>query len=159
MPKAITCAIILEQNGKLLLVQEADPEFYGQWNQPAGHLDPGETIIECALREAREESGYEVEITGLQAIYDYAITRDGEHYHIISFCFRATPRGEPGPIMEDEILATRWFTKEELKQLPDDQLRHSLTKRRIEDWLAGQCGPLDLIIPWGSWPTKREDGG
>jgi ADP-ribose pyrophosphatase YjhB (NUDIX family) len=141
----ITCAVSLEQDEKLLLVQEADREYYGKWNQPAGHLEPGETVLACARREAQEESGYAVELTGLQATYIYPM--DGRL--IVNFCFRAAPRGEPGLYAQGEILATRWFTKEQLRQLPDHQLRHWLTKRRIEDWLAGKSGPLDLVMPLG----------
>ena len=40
----VTCSIMIQQEGKLLLVQEADPEIYGLWNQPAGHVEPGETF-------------------------------------------------------------------------------------------------------------------
>ncbi len=92
MSLTITCSVALEQNGQLLLVQEAAPEIYGKWNQPAGHLEPGETLFVCAMREAREESGYVVELTALQAIYTYA----GEHEQRVNFCFRARPCGEPG---------------------------------------------------------------
>lgn len=145
MSTVITCALMLERDGKLLLVQEAAEEVYGRWNQPAGHLEAGETIIDCARREAREESGYEIDLIGLQAIYDYT-TSAGRH--IVNFCFRARPIGEPGPIAEQEILTTRWFTSEELRRLPDGQLRHALTRRRIDDWLAGKSVPLDVLVEW-----------
>ncbi|MBI3951412.1 MAG: NUDIX domain-containing protein [Acidobacteria bacterium] len=137
----ITTSVMLEQDGKLLLVQEAAAEVYGKWNQPAGHLESGEDIFQCARREAKEESGYAVELTGLQAIYFYSTGQEPT----LNFCFRAEPRGEPGSPRPDEVLATRWFTKEELRQFPDDQLRHKLTKRRIQDWLAGRSSSLDVI--------------
>lgn len=138
----ITCSIMLEDEGKLLLVQEADPEIYGRWNQPAGHLEPGETIFDCAVREAKEESGYAVELTGLQAVYVYSVGQERR----INFCFRARPHGTPDPPASGEILAARWFTKTELRQLPDDQLRHALTRRRIQDWLEGKSSPLETIV-------------
>ena len=56
---------VLEKDGKYLLVQEAQEKCYGKWNLPAGHLDPNETIIEAAKREIKEESGLDVELTGV----------------------------------------------------------------------------------------------
>ena len=147
MGLTVTCSVMLEHDDKLLLVQEAASAIYGKWNQPAGHLDPGETLLECAVREAREESGYIVELTALQAIYNQA-TAERQR---INFCFRATPCGEPGLVDPSEILSTRWFHQDELRQLPDDQLRHQLAKQRILDWLAGKCAPLELIHPWTKW--------
>jgi 8-oxo-dGTP pyrophosphatase MutT (NUDIX family) len=132
---------MLERDGKLLLVQEGDAESYGKWNQPAGHLDPGETVFECALRETKEESGYDAELIALQAVYFFAI--GGEH--IVNVCFRAQPVGEPDAFVPGEILATRWFSREELAHLPQDQLRHRLTERRIRDWLRGVSNPLETI--------------
>jgi ADP-ribose pyrophosphatase YjhB (NUDIX family) len=143
MPPIITCAVTLEQDGNLLLVQEATPAIYGKWNQPAGHLEPGESLFDCAIREAREESGYRVELTGLQAIYSN-VTADGQR---LNFCFRARPCGDPAPVDQVEILSTRWFTPAALRQLPDAQLRHVLARQRIDDWLAGKCSPLDILRP------------
>ena len=143
MPPILTCSVTLELNGNLLLVQEATFSIYGKWNQPAGHLEPGESLFECAIREAREESGYRVELTGLQAIYtDINASRQR-----LNFCFRARPLGDPGAVDPTEILSTRWFTPEELKELPDDHLRHVLARQRIDDWLAGKSMPLDILTP------------
>lgn len=143
MPPIITCSVALERDGKLILVQEAAPAIYGKWNQPAGHLEPGESLFDCAIREAREESGYRVELTGLQAIYT-DIRTSRQH---LNFCFCARPAGDPESVDRTEILSTRWFTPDELKQLPDDQLRHVLARRRIDDWLAGKKTPLDILTP------------
>jgi ADP-ribose pyrophosphatase YjhB (NUDIX family) len=94
MPPIITCSVALEQDGHLMLVQEATPAIYGKWNQPAGHLEPGESLFDCAMREAQEESGYRVELTGLQAIYiDISASRQR-----LNFCFCARPLGHPGPV-------------------------------------------------------------
>jgi len=142
VPTRISCSVMLEHEGELLLVQEGNEDVYGRWNQPAGHLEPGETIFECAVREAKEESGYTVELTSLQAVYVYS----EEQERRINFCFRAKPGGAPDPPMPGEILATRWFTQEELQQFPDDQLRHALTRQRIRDWLEGKSSPLAVIV-------------
>ncbi len=138
----VTCSIMIEQDSRLLLVQEADPEIYGLWNQPAGHLEPGETFEQCALREAREETGYDVELTGVQGVYYNVAAGDAD----INICFRARPLGEgPRHPLEPDVLGTRWYSREELQTFPHDQLRHARALRRLEDWLAGKAFPLHVI--------------
>lgn len=56
---------VVEKDGKYLLVQEAKEKCRGKWNIPAGHLDPNETIFDAAKREVKEESGLDVELTGV----------------------------------------------------------------------------------------------
>jgi ADP-ribose pyrophosphatase YjhB (NUDIX family) len=137
----VTCSLVIEQDGLLLLVQEADPDIYGLWNQPAGHLEPGETFEQCALREAREETGYDVELTGLQAIY-YDAGEDSD----LNICFRARPLGDgPRYPLEPDVLAARWYSREELQQFPREKLRHARALLRLEDWLAGKTFPLEVI--------------
>jgi ADP-ribose pyrophosphatase YjhB (NUDIX family) len=138
----VTCSLMIEHEGKLLLVQEAEPEIYGLWNQPAGHLSPGETLEACALREAREETGYEVELTGIQGIY-YQVVAGQED---INICFRARPLDDgPRHALEPDILTAQWFTREELRAFPREQLRHARARARLEDWLAGKAFPLELL--------------
>ena len=62
---AVIVGCVIEKDGKYLLVQEAQEKCYGKWNLPAGHLDPNETIIDAAKREAKEETGCDVEPTGI----------------------------------------------------------------------------------------------
>ncbi|HEY7349595.1 MAG TPA: NUDIX domain-containing protein [Ktedonobacterales bacterium] len=140
--KKATCSLVIEQDGKLLLVQEADPDIYQLWNQPAGHVEPDETFEQCALREAREETGYDVDLIGLQAIYYDVAAGDVE----INICFRARPLGEPRHPLADDVLGTRWFSRAELMAFPREQLRHARTLRRLEDWLAGKAFPLEVIV-------------
>lgn len=67
---------IIEQNGKYLLVQEAKEKCKGKWNIPAGHLEENETIIEGAKREILEETGYNVELTGLVQLSNKVTEKD-----------------------------------------------------------------------------------
>jgi ADP-ribose pyrophosphatase YjhB (NUDIX family) len=138
----VTCSLVIEQEGKLLLVQEADPDIYQLWNQPAGHVEPDETFEQCALREAREETGYDVELLGIQGVY-YDIAKGDED---INLCFRARPLGEPRHPLADDVLGTRWFTRDELLAFPLAQLRHARTARRLDDWLAGKAFPLEVLV-------------
>ncbi len=138
----VTCSLVIERDGRLLLVQEADPDIYGLWNQPAGHVEPGETLEQCALREAREETGYDVELTGVQGVYYDVAAGDAD----INVCFRARPVSEgPRYPLESDILTARWFTREELLALPHEHLRHARARHRLADWLAGKSFPLEVI--------------
>lgn len=137
----VTCSLVIEQAARLLLVQEADPDIYGLWNQPAGHMEPGETFEQCALREAREETGYDVELVGLQGMYYDIVAGDED----INVCFRARPIGEPRYPLEPDVLGARWFSRDELIAFPREQLRHARALRRLEDWLAGKAFPLDVL--------------
>ena len=62
---AIICGGVVEKDGKYLLVQESKAKCYGKWCLPAGHLDVGETLFEGAIREIKEETNCDVELTGI----------------------------------------------------------------------------------------------
>ncbi len=126
----VTCSLVIEQAARLLLVQEADPDIYGLWNQPAGHMEPGETFEQCALREAREETGYDVELVGLQGMYYDIVAGDED----INVCFRARPIGEPRYPLEPDVLGARWFSRDELIAFPREQLRQPA---RCAAWKTG----------------------
>ena len=70
-PPHVTVAVVVEQDGRYLMVEEQDELAGGLvFNQPAGHLDPGEGLLEAALRETLEETGWEVELTEVDNFED-----------------------------------------------------------------------------------------
>ena len=94
---------------KILLVQEKSPKVYGLWNLPAGHVDPGETPVEAAVRETREETGLIVE-----TIRDLGPQPDGDRFRH-AFTARITGgKLQPDP---NEVLGARWHTLDEIKAL------------------------------------------
>ena len=101
---------VLEKDGKYLLVQEAQEKCYGKWNLPAGHLDPNETIIEAAKREIKEESGLDVELTGVCQIGNRKLEDDV----FISVIFSTKVLGGDIKFDPNEILDVKWFSYEEL---------------------------------------------
>ena len=140
--KVITGAAIVKDD-KLLLVQEGKKHCYKQWNLPAGHLEYGEEIIKSAVREVYEETGYRIKITGLNRIYNYFSIRKNQ-----SIRFNFIGEITEGSIKFDgkEILNVRWFSFDEIKQMPDEKLRDALiTKKIIEDITSGKVYPLGLL--------------
>jgi len=101
---------LVEKDGRFLLVQEAQKKAYKLWNTPAGHVDEGETVEQAAVRETKEESGYDVVLGRKLGVYQ---SKRGHPLHI----FSAQIIGGELSFPADEILDARWLTKDEIKQL------------------------------------------
>ncbi len=137
-----TVACIIEDNGRFLFVEEYSN---GQLvlNQPAGHLEDNETIIEGARREVLEETAWEVEITDLLGLYVYRPPHKQSTYH--RTCFVAKPvRHHQRRSLDSDIVRTLWLSYAEL-QAQQHRLRSPLVLQGIEDYLAGKRFPLDFI--------------
>lgn len=90
------------------------PKAYGKWNLPAGKVDEGETLEEAAIREAREECGYEVELQRRLVVIHTEANRPVLH------AFSAAIVGGELNIPEDEILDAKWFTATEVRSMESD---------------------------------------
>jgi len=140
----ITVATIVEDNGCFLMVEELKGGR-AVLNQPAGHLDPHETLTEAAVRETLEETGWDVEATGIVGIYLYTAPSNGVTYQRVCFIAKAL-KHHPNYQLDEGILRARWLTREELMELRKDW-RSELIIRCIDDYLAGQRHSLELIRP------------
>ncbi|MCP1623866.1 NUDIX hydrolase [Pseudomonas nitroreducens] len=139
----VTVATIVEDQGRFLLVEEMSADKKPVFNQPAGHLEANETLLEAAVRETLEETGWDVELTAVTGIYLYTAPSNGVTYQRV--CFAARPlRHHPERALDDGILGARWMTREELAAQPD-RWRSHLVLRCIDDHLAGESFPLALI--------------
>jgi ADP-ribose pyrophosphatase YjhB (NUDIX family) len=135
-------ATIVEQDGRFLLVEE-ESDGRAVFNQPAGHLDPGETLLDAARRETLEESGWHVEPVGLVGIY--LAEPPGKAITYQRFCFRARAvRHEPERPLDREIIRAVWLTYEEIRAVRDRH-RSPLVMRCVDDYLAGHDHPLSII--------------
>ncbi|MCF4997060.1 NUDIX domain-containing protein [Pseudomonas syringae] len=140
----ITVATIVEDNGRFLMVEE-HKGGRNVLNQPAGHLDPDETLIEAAVRETLEETGYDVEIASVIGIYLYTAPSNGVTYQRVCFSAKAL-KHHPDYQLDDGIVGAKWLTREQLMQ-QRDHWRSELIIRCIDDYLAGNRFGLELIRP------------
>ncbi|WP_312934282.1 NUDIX hydrolase [Pseudomonas sp.] len=138
----ITVATVVERDGRFLMVEEFKA---GQhvFNQPAGHLEPNESLREAALRETLEETAWEVELTGLVGIYLYTAPSNGVTYQRI--CFAARPvRHHTERALDSDIERALWLSRDELLADPA-RWRSELVPRCIDDYLAGPLHSLALL--------------
>jgi 8-oxo-dGTP pyrophosphatase MutT (NUDIX family) len=134
------------RDGRLLMIEEV---VGGQrvLNQPAGHLEPDESLLEAALRETREESGWDVRLTAFVGAYQWkapdTASRPGRHY--LRFAFAAEPVAhDPSRSLDEGIIQAMWLTPAEL-QAQQDRHRSPLVWQAVADFLAGRRQPLDLM--------------
>lgn len=107
----VVAGAVLKKDGKYLLVQEAQSKAYGLWNLPAGRVDVGDTIEQTAVKEAKEESGFDVRIIRKLGIYQDTATDAVKH------AFEAEIVGGELAIPEGEIMDARWYSYEEIKDM------------------------------------------
>ena len=142
----VTVAAVIEQDGRFLLVEEHTSDGL-KLNSPAGHLDPGETPAEGCAREALEETAHHFTPTALIGIYMARSPRrrNGDDVTYLRFAFAGTLGAlEPDRPLDDGIVRTLWMTADEIRA-STDRHRSPLLLECIEDYLAGQRYPLELI--------------
>lgn len=138
----ITVATIVEDQGRFLFVEELKAGRL-VLNQPAGHLEPNETLLQAALRETLEETAWEVELTGLVGIYLYTAPSNGVTYQRI--CFAARPvHLNPELELDPDISGTTWLTRDELAAQAH-RLRSELVLECLDDYLRGPLHSLTAI--------------
>lgn len=137
----VTVATVVVRDGRLLLVEEA---INGRQvlNQPAGHLEPDESLAAAAVRETLEETGWTVRLSTFIGTYQWTAP-DGTPF--LRFAYAAEPVShDPGRPLDDGILRAVWLTPAELKADPG-RLRSPLVWQVVADYLAGQRHPLSIV--------------
>jgi len=153
---SVTVAAVIEHGGRFLLVEEHTPEGL-RLNNPAGHLDPGESPLQAVVREALEETARAFTPEALLGIYLSRFVRPatGEDVTYLRIAYRGTAgEADPARTLDQGIVRTLWLTPEEIRA---ERARHRspLVMRCIDDFLAGRRLPLDavhaddsLFAPW-----------
>lgn len=139
----VTVAVIVERDGKFLLVEEEILDSHVDlYNQPAGHVERNETLIEAAKREALEETGFDVEPTALLGLYTYTPPNNADisYYRV---CFIANAIHHYERPLDEGIIRAVWLTLDEL--VASNRARSPLVIKCIQDYLAGQSFPLSAI--------------
>lgn len=138
----VTVAAVIEREGRFLLVEEETPEGL-RFNQPAGHLEEGESLVDAAAREALEETAHRFRPESLVGIYQWP-RPDGEVTYL-RFAFAGSVLGEEvGRALDAGILRAVWM---DLAEVEATAARHRspLLLQCIRDFLGGRRYPLDLI--------------
>jgi 8-oxo-dGTP pyrophosphatase MutT (NUDIX family) len=142
----VTVAAIIEREGRFLLVEEESADGL-KLNNPAGHIEPGESPVQGCAREALEETGRRFDATALVGVYLARARREstGEDITYLRFAFCGTcSEPEPGRALDAGIVRTLWMTADEIRASAARH-RSPLLLRCIEDYLAGQRHPLSLV--------------
>jgi 8-oxo-dGTP pyrophosphatase MutT (NUDIX family) len=136
-----TVAAVIERGGRFLFVEEMQ-DGWRVLNQPAGHLDPGESLIAACAREVMEETAHRFEPTGLVGIYRWYYQPADVTF--LRFCFLGKILGVESVPLDKEILALHWLTLEELKAR-SSMHRSPLVRQCVDDYLAGRNFPLAVL--------------
>ena len=140
-PPAVTVASIVARDGRLLLVEE---RIEGRLvlNQPAGHLEPGESLAEAAVRETREETGWDIRLEAFVGAYQWTAPT-GQQYLRFAFAGQALAH-DPSRRLDEGIERAVWLTPAELRARAGEH-RSPLVWRVAADWLCGRRHPLSLV--------------
>jgi len=136
-----TVAAVIERDGRFLLVEE---RIDGRLvlNQPAGHLDPDESLVAACRREVLEETAHRFEPTALVGIYRWHYA--AQDVTFLRFCFRGRIEGLEERALDREIVALHWLSRAELAARRAEH-RSPLVQRCVEDYLAGRQFPLAVF--------------
>jgi 8-oxo-dGTP pyrophosphatase MutT (NUDIX family) len=137
----VTVAALIERERRFLLVEE---RIRGRLvlNQPAGHLEDGEALLDAVIRETLEETAWQFTPEALLGVYQWRSTRG---HTTLRFAFTGSVHGyDAARPLDPPIVTTHWLAREEIAQRAA-RLRTPLVLRCVEDYLAGRRLPLDVL--------------
>ena len=141
---SVTVAAVVERDGRYLLVEEDTPEGL-RLNNPAGHLEPGESPLQGVVREALEETACRFAPEALVGVYLARLRRGDEDITYLRFAFCGTVgEPQPGRALDHGIVRALWLTPQEIKA-SRERHRSPLLWRCVADHRAGRRYPLQLL--------------
>jgi NADH pyrophosphatase NudC (nudix superfamily) len=138
----ITVAAITESDGRFLVVEERINQRL-VFNQPAGHVEHGESLLKAIVREVREETAWRFEPTSLVGVYLWRSPESGVTTMRFAFCGAVDDHRAAQPL-DHGIVRTHWLSRADLQQR-EQLLRSPLVLRCVEDYLGGKRQPLDSV--------------
>ena len=138
----VTVAAVVEREQKFLLVEE-NADNHIVFNQPAGHLEKNESLIDAVKREVLEETAWEFIPQAIVGVYMYPNQHSDITY--LRICFSGTCENHhPEQALDEGIIQAVWLSKEEIRE-NNDKMRSQMVPQCINDYLSGKNYPLDLI--------------
>ena len=144
MPDSIhlTVATLVTKDDRFLMITETDRDKI-VYNQPAGHVEPGEDILNAAIRETLEVTGWQVSLTGFVGMYTYKSESNGITYYRV--CFAAQPEYKDNlQAIDTDIDEVHWMTKQQIRAC-ENKHRSPLVLKCLEDFLEGPIYPLEIF--------------
>jgi NADH pyrophosphatase NudC (nudix superfamily) len=148
----LTVAAIVQRDDRFLIVEERIRSRL-VFNQPAGHVEDGESIVDAVVRETLEETAWHFQPRHLLGIYLWRNAESGRSFLRVAISGEVT-RHEPQRALDDGILAAHWLTREQLLAQPS-RLRSPLVLNCIDDHLAGRRHDLSALSYLGSPAIAR----
>ena len=139
----ITVAAVIERKQKFLLVEEM-VEGTAVLNQPAGHWEAGESLIEAAQRETLEETGWEFYPTALVGIYRWQHPRKDETFLRFTFCGDCGDQ-QISTELDEGILNANWHHQDDILALPESRIRSTLVTESLKDYLDGKRHDIQIL--------------
>lgn len=139
----LTVAAVVEHSGRFLIVEESVGGLQ-VFNQPAGHVEPGETLIEAAIREAREETGYAFRPTELLGLYVWQEPDSQRSFLRVALTGTAI---EPAsvPQLDHGIISVHWLSRQQIYDR-EARLRSPMVLQCVDDYIAGAIHSLDALV-------------
>lgn len=138
----LTVAAVVERHGRYLVVEElaGGREVI---NQPAGHVEPGESLRDAVVRETREETAFTFEPVAISGVYLWEHPQKGERFLRVVFCGHCSDH-DPQQALDDGILRALWLSRQDLEER-GEQLRSPMVLRAIDDFRNGSRYPVNMF--------------
>lgn len=143
-PLHVTVAAVVGKGDSFLLVEE---QIGGKplYNQPAGHLEENESLVEAVVRETLEETAHHFTPRHVVGVYQWQQPGVRDTYIRVAFAGDAQIMDDP-PALDDGVLGAHWMDVEQIRALPAARFRSPMVRRCIEDCVAGRRLPLSAVV-------------